>query len=168
MNHLVRSSFWPFVVDGALKICYLTLHRILLDLLCILQKRKRLVFRVLITSLDSFTVCFVSTVLYRIWQTSSICFSLFCVYLSIYYLSVYVSIYLSIYIFLYLSIYNLITLNKFLDTSDLVFRSSHPEVFLRKVGLKICNKFTEEHPCRSAISIKVAKKILCVSQSIFR
>lgn len=102
MNHLVRSSFWPFVVDGALKICYLTLHRILLDLLCILQKRKRLVFRVLITSLDSFTVCFVSTVLYRIWQTSSICFSLFCVYLSIYYLSVCRSACLLVYLPTYL------------------------------------------------------------------
>ena len=27
--------------------------------------------------------------------------------------------------------------------------SSHYEVFLRKVVLKICSKFTEEHPCRS-------------------
>ena len=30
-------------------------------------------------------------------------------------------------------------------------RSSHPEVFLGKVVLKICSKFTGEHPCRSAI-----------------
>ena len=35
------------------------------------------------------------------------------------------------------------------------YRSSHPEVFLRKVVLKICSKLTGEHPCRSAISIKV-------------
>ena len=28
-------------------------------------------------------------------------------------------------------------------------------MFLGKVVLKICNKFTGEHPCRSAISIKV-------------
>ena len=34
-------------------------------------------------------------------------------------------------------------------------RSSHPEVFLRKGVLKICSKFTAEHPCRSAISIKL-------------
>ena len=33
------------------------------------------------------------------------------------------------------------------------FRSSLPEVFLGKGFLKICSKFTEEHPCRSAISI---------------
>ena len=33
-------------------------------------------------------------------------------------------------------------------------RSSHPEVFLRKGVLKICSKFTREHPCRSTISIK--------------
>ena len=34
-------------------------------------------------------------------------------------------------------------------------RSSHPEVFLRKGVLKICSKFTGEHPRRSAISIKL-------------
>ena len=32
-------------------------------------------------------------------------------------------------------------------------RSSHPEVFLGKGVLKICSKFTGEHPCQSAISI---------------
>ena len=30
-------------------------------------------------------------------------------------------------------------------------RSSHPEVFLGKGVLKICNKFTGEHPSRSVI-----------------
>ena len=35
------------------------------------------------------------------------------------------------------------------------YRSSHPEVFLRKGILKICSKFTGEHPCRSVISIKL-------------
>ena len=34
-------------------------------------------------------------------------------------------------------------------------RSSRPEVFLRKGVLKICSKFTGEHPCRTAISIKL-------------
>ena len=34
-------------------------------------------------------------------------------------------------------------------------RSSHPEVFLGKGALKICSKFTGEHPCRSVISIKL-------------
>ena len=29
------------------------------------------------------------------------------------------------------------------------------EVFLGKGGLKICSKFTGEHPCRSVISIKL-------------
>ena len=33
--------------------------------------------------------------------------------------------------------------------------ASHPEVFLRKGVLKICCRFTGEHPCRSAISIKL-------------
>ena len=32
-------------------------------------------------------------------------------------------------------------------------RSSRPELFLEKSVLKICSKFTGEHPCRSAISI---------------
>ena len=31
-------------------------------------------------------------------------------------------------------------------------RGSHPEVFLGKGFLKMCNKFTGEHPCRSVIS----------------
>ena len=34
-------------------------------------------------------------------------------------------------------------------------RSSRPEVFLGKGVLKICRKFTGEHPCRSVISIKL-------------
>ena len=34
-------------------------------------------------------------------------------------------------------------------------RSSHPEVFLGKGVLKICSKFTGQHLCRSAISIKL-------------
>ena len=37
---------------------------------------------------------------------------------------------------------------------DKYYRSSHPEVFLGEGVLKICSKFTEEHPPRSAISIK--------------
>ena len=34
-------------------------------------------------------------------------------------------------------------------------RSSRSEVFLEKGVLKICSTFTAEHPCRSAISIKL-------------
>ena len=34
-------------------------------------------------------------------------------------------------------------------------RNSHPEVFLGKGVLKICSKFTREHPCRSVMSIKL-------------
>ena len=33
--------------------------------------------------------------------------------------------------------------------------SSRPEVFLTKGVLKICIKFTGEHPCRSVTSIKL-------------
>ena len=35
------------------------------------------------------------------------------------------------------------------------YRGSCPEVFLEKGVLKICCKFTGEHSCRSAISIKL-------------
>ena len=34
-------------------------------------------------------------------------------------------------------------------------RSSRPEMFCEKGVLKICSKFTGEHPCRCAISIKL-------------
>ena len=39
-------------------------------------------------------------------------------------------------------------------------RNSRPEVLLEKGVLKICSKFTREHPCRSAISIKLLYLIL--------
>ena len=39
-------------------------------------------------------------------------------------------------------------------------RSSSPEVFLRKGVLKVCGKFTGEHPCRSAISIKLQSNFI--------
>ena len=35
------------------------------------------------------------------------------------------------------------------------FRSIPPEVFLVKCVLKICSKFTGDHPCRCVISIKL-------------
>ena len=40
-----------------------------------------------------------------------------------------------------------------LKLSEKIFISSHPEVFLRKGVLKICSKFTGEHPCQSVIEI---------------
>ena len=39
-------------------------------------------------------------------------------------------------------------------------RSSHPEVFLRKGVPKTCSKFTEKHPCQSAISIKLPSNFI--------
>ena len=39
--------------------------------------------------------------------------------------------------------------------SDCMSRRSPPELFLQKGVLKICRKFTWEHPCRSMISIKL-------------
>ena len=49
-------------------------------------------------------------------------------------------------------------INKFKVLS--YFSSSHPEEFLIKGVLKICSKFTGEHPCRSAISIKLQSKFI--------
>ena len=49
------------------------------------------------------------------------------------------------------------TLQRF---SIIIFRSSHPEVFLGKSVLKICSKFTGEHPYRSAISIKLQSNFI--------
>ena len=40
------------------------------------------------------------------------------------------------------------------------FRSSHSEVFLRKGVLKICHKFTGEHPFWSVISIKLQSNFI--------
>ena len=44
-----------------------------------------------------------------------------------------------------------------------LFRSSPPEVFLRKGVLKICSKFTGEHPCRSVISIKFQSNFIKIA-----
>ena len=44
----------------------------------------------------------------------------------------------------------------------LQYRSSHPKVLLEKGVLKICSKFTGEHPCRRAISIKLQSEAHCV------
>ena len=43
-----------------------------------------------------------------------------------------------------------------------VDRSSPSEVFLREGVLKICSKFTGEHPCRSAISIKQQSNFILI------
>ena len=46
------------------------------------------------------------------------------------------------------------------DFNLLMARSSHQEVFQEKGVLKICSKFTGEHPCRSAISIKLQSSFI--------
>ena len=40
------------------------------------------------------------------------------------------------------------------------YRSSHPEVFLVKGVLKICNKLTGDHPCRSVIPTKLQSNFI--------
>ena len=41
-----------------------------------------------------------------------------------------------------------------------IFRSSPPEVFLRKGVLKIRSKFTGEHPCRNVVSVRLHATLL--------
>ena len=47
----------------------------------------------------------------------------------------------------------------------MLFRSSHPEVFLGKGLLEICSKFTGEHLCQIAISIKLQSR--AVAEQLF-
>ena len=42
---------------------------------------------------------------------------------------------------------------------EVAYKSSRLEVFLEKGVLKICCKFTGEHPCQSAISMKLQSKL---------
>ena len=42
----------------------------------------------------------------------------------------------------------------------LMFRSSHRDVHLVKIVVKICGKFTGEHACRNVISIKLLCKFI--------
>ena len=44
--------------------------------------------------------------------------------------------------------------------TECIKRSGSPEVFLRKGILKICSKFTGEHPCQSVISIKLQSSFI--------
>ena len=44
-----------------------------------------------------------------------------------------------------------------------IFRSGPPEVFLGKSVLKICNKFTREHPYRSVISVKLQSNFVKIT-----
>ena len=50
------------------------------------------------------------------------------------------------------------TIRNLYETNKTLYRSSRPEVFLKKGVLKICSKFIGEHSCRSVISIK----LLCI------
>ena len=45
-------------------------------------------------------------------------------------------------------------------SSDVTCRSSRPEVFLENNVLKICSKFSGEHPCQSAISVKLQSNFI--------
>ena len=44
-----------------------------------------------------------------------------------------------------------------------IFRSGPPEVFLGKSVLKICSKFTREHPYRSVILVKLQSNFIKIT-----
>ena len=44
-----------------------------------------------------------------------------------------------------------------------IFRSDPPELFLGKSVLKICSKFTGEHPYRNVISIKLLSNFIKIT-----
>ena len=58
-------------------------------------------------------------------------------------------------------------------SNSILFRNSYPGVLLGKSVLKICSKFTGQHPCRSAISIEntsgwvISSKYAAYFQNIF-
>ena len=52
------------------------------------------------------------------------------------------------------------TIRNLYETNKTLYRSSRPEVFLKKGVLKICSKFIGEHPCRSVISIKLQSNFI--------
>ena len=47
-------------------------------------------------------------------------------------------------------------------SSSTKVKSSQPEVLLGKGVLKICSKFTVEHPCQSVISIKLHQSVISI------
>ena len=51
----------------------------------------------------------------------------------------------------------------YIDMTKSNSRSSRPEVFLGKGVLEKCSKFTGEHPCRSAISIKLQSSFIKIT-----
>ena len=56
--------------------------------------------------------------------------------------------------------FNFILVSHFYFEMFGIIRSSPSEVFLGKRVLKICTKFTGEHPCRSVISIKLQNNFI--------
>ena len=50
------------------------------------------------------------------------------------------------------------------DNLKPAIQTQSPRGVLRKGVLKICNKFTGEHPCRSVISIKLLKWVFFLEQ----
>ena len=84
-------------------------------------------------------------------------------------LYIYIYIYMYIYIYIYAYIYEqksskailLDRLETFFILS--IFRSGPSEVFLGKSVLKLCSKFTREHPYRSVISVKLQSNFIKIT-----
>ena len=95
------------------------------------------------------------------------------IYIYIYIYVCYIYIYIYIYVYIYIYIYVYIFEQKpskaiLLDHLEIcfilsIFRSGPPEVFLGKSVLKICSKFTGEHPYRSVISVKLPSNFIKIT-----
>ena len=73
----------------------------------------------------------------------------------------YVSIYLSIYLRFCQQWFEQVSLKiQFYMRNLAIVRSSHEEIFLRNVVLKICCKFTGDQPCQCVISLKLQSNFI--------
>ena len=91
-------------------------------------------------------------------------------YIYIYIFILYIYIYMNIYMYVYIyeqKPFKAILLDQ-LETFFIlsIFRSDPPDVFLGKSVLKICSKFTREHPYRSVISVKLQSNFVKIPLSL--
>ena len=90
----------------------------------------------------------------HVWKNALVCWSMvsltfkFQRWVSIYYVKIQKQLTLSMCDYI-----SVLVISIFLGVK--MIRSSRPELFLKKDALKISSKFTGEHPCQSAILIKL-------------
>ena len=87
------------------------------------------------------------------------------IYIYICMLYIYICIYIYIYVYIFEQKPSKAILLDHLEICFIlsIFRSGPPEVFLGKSVLKICSKFTGEHPYRSVISVKLPSNFIKIT-----